>query len=390
VPVVLATVLLAAVLPPLLGWLAWKVAILRALSTLVAAAPCALALATPAAVLAGIGQAARNGVLIKGGVHLENLGALEAIALDKTGTITRGKPEVTDTLVFGNMTKPELLRLAAAVESRSAHPLAQAVVRKAQEQKLELVSSGELQSLTGRGVQAEVNGSLVRIGSPKLFTDANIEVPQEATEANQRLGEAGKSTMLVGVGEHVVGVLALADQPRPETPATLEQLKKLGIKSLIMLTGDNQRVADTIAKTVGLTDVRAGLMPENKVTAIQELLKQYGKVAMVGDGVNDAPALVTATVGIAMGAGGTDVALETADVALMADDLSKLPFAVALSRASRRVIQQNLFISLGVIALLVPSTLFGFANIGVAVFFHEGSTLVVVANALRLLRFRVE
>ena len=390
VPVVLATVVLAAVLPPLLGWLAWKVAILRALSTLVAAAPCALALATPAAVLAGIGQAARNGVLIKGGVHLENLGALEAIALDKTGTITRGKPEVTDTLVFGDITKQELLRLAASVESRSAHPLAQAVVRKAQDQKLELVASGELQSLTGRGVQAEVNGSLVRIGSPKLFTDANIEVPQEAAEANQKLGEAGKSTMLIGLGERVIGVLALADQPRPETPATLAQLKKLGIKSLIMLTGDNQRVADTIAKTVGLTDVRADLMPENKVTAIQELLKQYGKVAMVGDGVNDAPALANATVGIAMGAGGTDVALETADVALMADDLSKLPFAVALSRESRRVIQQNLFISLGVIALLVPSTLFGFANIGIAVFFHEGSTLVVVANALRLLRFRVE
>ena len=390
VPVVLATVLLAAVLPPLLGWLAWKVAILRALSTLVAAAPCALALATPAAVLAGIGQAARNGVLIKGGVHLENLGALEAIALDKTGTITRGKPEVTDTLVFGDMTKQELLRLAASVESRSAHPLAQAVVRKAQEQKLELVASGELQSLTGRGVQAEVNGSLVRIGSPKLFTEANIEIPQEAAEANQRLGEAGKSTMLIGLGERLVGVLALADQPRPETPTTLAQLKKLGIKSLIMLTGDNQRVADTIAKVVGLTEVRADLMPENKVTAIQELLKQYGKVAMVGDGVNDAPALVTATVGIAMGAGGTDVALETADVALMADDLSKLPFAVALSRESRRVIQQNLFISLGVIALLVPSTLFGFANIGVAVFFHEGSTLIVVANALRLLRFRME
>ena len=389
-PVVLATVLLAAVLPPLLGWLAWKVAILRALSTLVAAAPCALALATPAAVLAGIGQAARNGVLIKGGVHLENLGALEAIALDKTGTITRGKPEVTDTLVFGDMTKQELLRLAASVESRSAHPLAQAVVRKAQEQKLELVASGELQSLTGRGVQAEVNGSLVRIGSPKLFTEANIEIPQEAAEANQRLGEAGKSTMLIGLGERLVGVLALADQPRPETPTTLAQLKKLGIKSLIMLTGDNQRVADTIAKVVGLTEVRADLMPENKVTAIQELLKQYGKVAMVGDGVNDAPALVTATVGIAMGAGGTDVALETADVALMADDLSKLPFAVALSRESRRVIQQNLFISLGVIALLVPSTLFGFANIGVAVFFHEGSTLIVVANALRLLRFRME
>ena len=389
VPVVLVTVVLAAVVPPLLHWLPWKDAILRALSTLVAAAPCALALATPAAVLAGIGQAARNGVLIKGGVHLENLGSLEAIALDKTGTITRGKPEVADVLVFGGgVTEQDLLRTAASVESRSAHPLAQAVVRKAQEQNLNLFPTGELQSLTGRGVQAEVNGALVRIGSPQLFVEAGVDMPPEIADTNRRLGDAGKSTMLVGVDARVIGVLALADQPRPETPATLERLKKLGITSLIMLTGDNARVAHTIAETVGLTDVRADLMPENKVTAIKELLQKHGRVAMVGDGVNDAPALANATVGIAMGAGGTDVALETADVALMSDDLSKLPFAVALSRESRRVIKQNLFISLGVIALLVPSTLFGFASIGIAVFFHEGSTLLVVANALRLLRFR--
>jgi Zn2+/Cd2+-exporting ATPase len=390
VPVVLVTVVLAAVIPPLLGWLPWKVAILRALSTLVAAAPCALALATPAAVLAGIGQAARNGVLIKGGVHLENLGTLEAIALDKTGTITLGRPEVTDIVAFGGVTEQELLRTAASVESRSAHPLAQAVVRKAQAQKVDLTATGELQSLTGRGVQTEVNGSLVRIGSPKLFTEAGITVPQDVTDTNERLGKAGKSTMLVGAGDRLIGVLALADQPRSETPATLAALKKLGIKSLIMLTGDNARVAAAIAQTVGLTDVRADLLPENKVTAIQDLLRTHGKVAMVGDGVNDAPALANATVGIAMGAGGTDVALETADVALMSDDLSKLPFAVALSRESRRVIKQNLFISLGVIALLVPSTLFGFASIGIAVFFHEGSTLLVVSNALRLLRFRTQ
>ncbi len=390
VPIVLITVVLAAIVPPLAGWLPWKVAILRALSTLVAAAPCALALATPAAVLAGIGQAARNGVLIKGGVHLENLGTLEAIALDKTGTITRGKPEVTDVVTFNGISEKDLLSTSAAVESRSAHPLAQAVVRKAQEQKLELPSTGELQSLTGRGVQTDVNGALVRIGNLRLFTEAGVTVSKEVTDANHKLGEGGKSTMLVGIDDRIVGILGMADQPRTETPATLARLKGLGIKSLIMLTGDNARVAAAISQTVGLTDVRADLLPENKVTVIQELLKKYGKVAMVGDGVNDAPALANATVGIAMGAGGTDVALETADVALMADDLSKLPFAVALSRESRRVIQQNLFISLGVIALLVPSTLFGFASIGIAVFFHEGSTLLVVANALRLFRFNVD
>ncbi len=388
VPAVLVIVMLAATVPPLLGWLTWKVAIFRALSTLVAASPCALALATPAAVLAGIGQAARNGVLIKGGVYLENLGKLEAIALDKTGTITLGKPEVTDLLPFGEMEAGELLRLAAAVETRSAHPLAQAVVRKAQEQQLELPETGELQTVQGRGVQSTVGGTLVRIGNLRMFEEAGIQAPEEATAAFRRLGKAGKPTMMVSLGEQVVGVLALADQLRPETPGTLDRLKQLGIKTLIMLTGDNARVAQCIASAAGVTEVRADLLPEDKVSAIQELLREHGQVAMVGDGVNDAPALATATVGIAMGAGGTDVALETADVALMADDLRKLPFAVALSRQSRRVIQQNLFISLGVIALLVPSTLLGLAGIGVAVFFHEGSTLLVVGNALRLLSFK--
>ncbi|WP_395143310.1 heavy metal translocating P-type ATPase [Armatimonas sp.] len=390
VPIVLLTVLIAAVLPPLLGWLPWKIAILRALSTLVAAAPCALALATPAAVLAGIGQAARNGVLIKGGVHLENLGALEAIALDKTGTITRGRPEVTDIIPLSGMSSSEFLRIAATVESRSAHPLAQAVVRRAEREKLVLPPAAELQTIQGRGVLSEFEGKTVRIGNLALFAEAGMQVPVEVAQKYQELGEAGKPTMLVSIGDQFAGILGLADELRPETPDTLRKLKSLGIKSLILLTGDNARVAKTIAGAAGLTDVRADLMPQDKVTAIQELLKKHGKVAMVGDGVNDAPALANATVGIAMGAGGTDVALETADVALMADDLSKLPFAVALSRESRRVIKQNLFISLGVIALLVPSTLFGFASIGIAVLFHEGSTLVVVANALRLLRFRVE
>lgn len=390
VPIILTTVVIAAVLPPLLGWLAWKVAILRALGTLVAAAPCALALATPAAVLAGIGQAARNGVLIKGGIHLENLGALEAIAMDKTGTITRGRPEVTDILPLSGMDATELLRIAAAVESRSTHPLAQAVVRRAQKENLALPSTSELQTIQGRGVQSEVNGKRVRIGNLALFEEAGITVPPDTAQSYRELGQTGKPTMLVGLGEELIGILALADELRPETPDTLLRLKALGIKSLILLTGDNARVAQVIAKSAGLTDVRADLLPEDKVTAIKELLQQHGKVAMVGDGVNDAPALANATVGIAMGAGGTDVALETADVALMADDLSKLPFAVALSRESRRVIQQNLYISLGVIALLVPATLFGFANIGIAVFFHEGSTLLVVANALRLFRFSVK
>ena len=388
VPCILVVVILAAIVPPLFRWLTWEVALLRAISTLVAASPCALALATPAAVLAGIGQAARNGVLIKGGVHLENLGKLNAIALDKTGTLTRGRPEVSDLVALPGISETQLLQLAASVETRSNHPLAQAVVRRAQSDKLELLPTGELTNVQGRGVESEVGGEMVRLGNVKMFEEAEIEVPPELREQLRVLADSGKPTILVGRGAKVVGALALADQLRDETPHTLQRLRELGISSITMLTGDNARVAQTIAQTAGVTEVRADLLPEHKVDAIKELLKEHGQVAMVGDGVNDAPALAHSTVGIAMGAGGTDVALETADVALMGDDLSKLPFAVALSRQSRAIIRQNLWIALGVIALLVPSTLFGFAQLGVAVIFHEGSTLVVVANALRLLRFK--
>ena len=388
VPSILVVVVVAAIGPPLLGWLSWQAAILRALSTLVGASPCALALATPSAVLAGIAQAARNGVLIKGGVHLENLGMLSAIALDKTGTITRGKPEVTNIIPAGGRSGEDLLRVAAAVESRANHPLAQTVVRRAQKVKLELPAAGDLENLQGRGVRSTVEGRIVRIGNLKLFEEAGISVPPDLKREVQSLGDSGKPIMVVGIDQEVAGVIALADQLRDESRSALELLRAGGIRSIIMLTGDNERVARTIAKEAGVTEVRANLLPEDKVTAIQELLKTYGMVAMVGDGVNDAPALANATVGIAMGAGGTDVALETADVALMADDLTRLPFAVALSRMSRRIIKQNLPISLGVIGLLVPSTLLGYASIGVAVLFHEGSTLFVVFNALRLLAFR--
>ncbi len=390
VPCVLAVVFLAAIVPPLFGWLSWETAFLRAITTLVAASPCALALATPAAVLAGIAQAARNGVLIKGGVHLENLGALRAIALDKTGTITRGRPEVSDIVVLDGTDETELLKLAASVETRSSHPLAQAVVRRAQQLKLELLPSGELHNLQGRGVEGEINGEMVRIGNLKMFEEAGLKVSDELQTRLQTLGDSGKPTMIVGEGNRVLGALALADTMREETPIALKQLREMGISSLIMLTGDNARVAQTIAQNAGVTETRADLLPEHKVEAIKELLQKHGRVAMVGDGVNDAPALANATVGIAMGAGGTDAALETADVALMGDDLSKLPFAVALSRQSRAIIRQNLWIALGVIAILVPSTLFGFARLGVAVVFHEGSTLVVVANALRLLSFKLK
>lgn len=389
VPCVLIIVVLAAIVPPLLGWLTWQAALLRAISALVAASPCALALATPAAVLAGIGQAARNGVLIKGGVHLENLGSLKAIALDKTGTLTCGRPEVSDIVPATGISEAELLLWAASVETRSSHPLAQAVLRRAQADNINLLAAGDLKNIQGRGVECVVEGHTVRIGNARMFAEAGIEISDELQARLQELSDSGKPTMLVGRDTEIMGLLALADGLREETPAALQRLREFGISNLIMLTGDNERVAKTIAQNAGVTEMRADLLPEHKVAALKELMLQHGQVAMVGDGVNDAPALANATVGIAMGAGGTDVALETADVALMGDDLSKLPFAVALSRQSRAIIRQNLWISLSVIALLVPATLFGFARLGVAVVFHEGSTLVVVANALRLLRFRV-
>lgn len=384
VPVTLGIVLLMIVLPPLFGWLTWDAAFLRAMAILVAASPCALAIATPSAVLSAIGHSARNGVLIKGGGHLENLGAVQAIALDKTGTITEGKLRVTDIHPEKGVSEAELLSIAAAVESRSIHPLAQAIVQKAQEKQIEFNGAADVQSFSGKGVTARVRGNSVSIGNRKLFEGI---LPASLAEKGKSLEEAGKTTMFVKSGETFLGILALADQPRSTAKKTFEQLKNLGIRSLVMITGDNERVANAVAEQVGLTEFQASLLPEQKVEAVKKLVQQYQKVAMVGDGVNDAPAMTSATVGIAMGAGGTDVALETADVALMADDLSKLPFVVALSRQSRRVIKQNLWISLGVIAALIPASMFGFANIGIAIIFHEGSTLVVVANALRLLRF---
>ena len=387
VPSVLVVALLAALLPPLLGWLEWRDAIFRAISTVVAASPCALALATPSAVLAGIARAAQNGVLIKGGVHLENLGTLRAIAFDKTGTLTHGKPEVSDVVPVAGISENELLAIAAAVETRSSHPLALAVVERAQKLGLTLPAAGELQTLKGRGVEAPVEGKLVRIGNLKMMDEAGIALSDALKTQMQTLGENGKPTMIVARETEVLGVLALADPIRDNSKATLQKLREIGITNLVMLTGDNARVAANVAPQAGVTDVRADLLPEQKVEAIKSLLEEHGQVAMIGDGVNDAPALANATVGIAMGAGGTDVALETADVALMADDLSKLPFAVALSRQAKSIIRQNLWISLGVIAILVPSTLFGFARLSIAVIFHEGSTLIVVFNALRLLRF---
>ncbi|HSG16597.1 MAG TPA: heavy metal translocating P-type ATPase [Anaerolineae bacterium] len=388
VPAILILVALVAIVPPLLGWASWSESFYRSMLLLVAASPCALALGTPAAVLAGIAQAARNGVLIKGGAHLENLGTLQVMAFDKTGTLTEGRFTVTDIVSLNGASPDEVLRLAAAVEQQSNHPLALAVVRTAQERGLALPAADGLVNLPGHGVRSKVDGRPVLIGSTKLFGEtAGLGLDAATRQAVEHLEDGGKTTMIVSHADQFLGLLALADTPHPAIRQTMAELLSLGVQKLVMLTGDSADVARRISAEVGVTDVRTGLMPEQKLEAVRGLQEEYGDIAMVGDGVNDAPALASATVGIAMGGAGTAVALETADVALMADDLSRLPFAVGLGRASRAIIRQNLAIALGVIGLLVLTSVLGLIQLGGAVLLHEGSTILVVFNALRLLRY---
>jgi Cd2+/Zn2+-exporting ATPase len=392
VPIVLVVVVLVIVVPPLLGWMPLADSFYRAMLLLVAASPCALAIGAPAAVLAGVAQAARRGVLIKGGVYLENLGRLHVMAFDKTGTLTTGRFAVTDIIPLNGASETDLLTLAAAVEQHSNHPLAQAVLRAAKDKGLALLPADHVENVAGKGVTGTVNGQTIQIGSSRLFDqlDASEAIGaqhQDAMQQMARLEAEGKSTMVLRQGDRFLGIVALADQPRPAIKQTLQQLIGLGIKQLVMLTGDNAEVAKRIAAEIGVTDVRAGLMPEDKLTAIRQLEQSFGAIAMIGDGVNDAPSLASATVGIAMGGAGTAVALETADVALMADDLSKLPFAIGLSRASRAIIQQNLVLALGVIGFLIVTSVFGLVQLSGTVVLHEGSTILVVLNALRLLAY---
>ena len=359
----------------------------RAMAVLVAASPCALAISVPSAVLSGIARAARGGVLVKGGGPLETLGTVTAIAFDKTGTLTEGKPKLTDVAPAQGITETELLTAAIAVERSSDHPLASAVVRDgaARLGDIKIADAEAVESVTGKGVQGRIDGKLVQIGNLAFFLDSPAPPPRAVRDDAEKLEAEGRTIMVVRRDGDYLGVLGLMDSERPAAVAVLKRLHALGVKKMIMLTGDNQRVADAVAQKIGLTQAYGALMPEEKVAAIK-ILDATG-VAMVGDGVNDAPALAHASVGIAMGAAGSDVALETADIALMADDLNHLPFAVGLSRRTSAIIRQNLWVSLGVVAFLIPATILGL-QIGAAIIFHEGSTLLVVANALRLLNYR--
>jgi Cd2+/Zn2+-exporting ATPase len=388
VPLVLLTDLVVIVVPPLMGWWDWSTSFYRGMAMLVGASPCALALGTPATVLTGIAQAARRGVLIKGGVHLEELGAVRALAVDKTGTLTTGRPEVVD-VVAVDADEATLVSVAAAVERQSQHPLAGAIVRYAAGRSHALPEASPLESVTARGVRSIVAGDVVEIGSPRMWAGSGDGPPPRVTDAVARLQDAARSTVIVRHGTRWLGVFGIADPPRPRVRAALESLRKLGVAPIVMLTGDHRSVAESVGREVGVDEVRADLMPEGKVAAMDELRRAHGDVGMIGDGVNDAPALARATVGIAMGAAGTAVAHEAADVALMGDDIGQLAYAIGLARHARRIIAQNLAIAVGVIVLLIAGTLAGRLGIGPAVVFHEGSTIVVIVNALRLLRYEL-
>ena len=362
----------------------------RAITVLVAASPCALAISTPSAVLSGVARAAQDGVLIKGGRALEDLGEITTIAFDKTGTLTEGKPKLTNLLPLGNFDEVNLARLVLEVENLSNHPLAKAIASDLKiKYKIDSQNKAtNVNAIQGKGITATYENHKVSIGNATLMESSEITISEKTRLEMNALLKNGHTAMLVAYKQEIVGLVSVMDLPRKTAVDTLKRLKAIGIKRMIMLTGDHQNVGDAIAKQIGLTEAKGNLLPEDKVDAIKTLIKRDKKIAMVGDGVNDAPAMALSTVSIAMGAAGSDVALETADVALMSDKIENLPFVISLSRESKKIIKQNIAISLGVVGLLVPVTILGLTNIGVAVAFHEGSTIVVVLNALRLLRYK--
>ena len=387
-PLVLLAGMLIAIAPPLLFGAAWATWITRATVFIVAAAPCALVISIPITLVASLGTGARQGVLIKGGMYVEELAKVKVVALDKTGTLTSGQPEVTEVISTNDeaMNSEQLLALAAGIEQRSQHPLAQAIVRHAEAQSVVPVEVNDFRSLTGAGVLARRNGGVAYVGSPDFFRSQLGQTLDSQAETIQRLQAEGKTVVLVGDETSAWGLIAIRDNIRPTARQAIEALHAAGVDKIAMLTGDNERTAQAIARELDLDEVHADLRPEDKVAKVRELAERYGHVAMVGDGVNDAPALAAATVGIAMGAAGTDVALETADVALMADDLEKLAYALKLARRNQSVVNQNLILSTVVIGALVVGAIGGWFTLPIAVLGHEISEFVVIGSGLRMLR----
>jgi len=385
-PTVIGLAALIAIVPPLLFSAPFAPWFYKALTLLVISCPCALVISTPVAIVAAIGSASRSGVLIKGGAYLEAVGGVKAVAFDKTGTLTRGQPQVVDIVSLNGLQPQEILRLAASLESRSEHPLARAIVRKAEAEGMELLVPSEIEILPGRGLRAILDGQEYAIGTPAWL--AKLPGETASMEAVARLQEEGRITVLMAAGQTPIGAIALSDVPRPAAKSAIQDLKKAGIRKVVMLTGDHPGTAQQIAREVEIDEVRASLLPEDKVEAVQALSHEHGGVAMLGDGINDAPALAAATVGIAMGAAGADAALETADIALMGDDLSKLPYLVRLSRHTLGIIRQNIAFSLIVKFVFLALAVSGMANLWMAVFADTGCSLIVIANSMRLLKER--
>ncbi len=384
-PVVMVLALLVLLVPTLLFGGDWADWLYRSLVLLVIACPCALVISTPVSIVAALASAAKNGVLIKGGLFVEIPAKLKAIAVDKTGTLTHGKPEVIDIVPLNQHSEIELLERAAALETHSNHPLAFAIVRKAEESGIKVPPAEDFEIIQGKGARGVVNGKMFWLGSHRYLEDRGQETP-EVHEQLQALQAAGRSIVVIGNDDHVCGFFSLADTVRAETAGILAALHAEGIENVAMLTGDNQGTADAIAKQVGIDSVHAELLPENKVEIIESMVKKYGQVAMVGDGVNDAPAMARSSLGIAMGAIGTDAAIETADIALMSDDLSKLPWLIRHSKRTLSIIRQNIWFSLAVKLLFVVLTFAGYASLWAAIAADMGASLLVIFNSLRLLR----
>jgi Cd2+/Zn2+-exporting ATPase len=384
-PVVLVLAVAIAVLPPILAGGLWSTWIYRSLVLLVISCPCALVISTPVSIVSALAAAARKGVLIKGGARLERLAAVRCVAFDKTGTLTMGLLRVTDIVPIAGAQPTEILALAASIESRSEHPIARAIVERAVADGVALPRADRVQALPGLGAQGHVGSRTIVVGSLRLFeqrTWSGTEVESAVTA----LATLGRSTVLVAVDGTVLGVIGVADDVREGAVDTVQMLERSGIEHVVLLTGDHELAARALAERVGIADYRADLLPEQKLEAVEALRSQYGALAMVGDGVNDAPALAAADVGIAMGVAGTDAALETADVALMADELTKIPYALRLSRATVRNIRVNVGFSLALKAAFLVLALTGNATLWMAVLADMGASLIVIGNALRLVR----
>lgn len=387
-PSIMLVALLVVMIPPLFFGGNWDVWIYQGLSLLVVGCPCSLVISTPVSIVSAIGNSAKNGVLVKGGIYLEEIGSLRAIAFDKTGTLTKGKPVVTDFIVTSDkISENTLLAMITALEVSSQHPLASAIVKEAVNRKINYTSIqiDNFSSITGKGIRGDIGDKTFYIGSPKLFDNQRSE---NLISVCQNLQSQGKTVMLFGTNDEIFATIAVADEVRESSNAVLSSLYELGIEHTIMLTGDNNNTAQAIGRAVGVTDVKADLMPQDKLESIKILKEKYGKVAMVGDGVNDAPALAASTVGIAMGNAGTDTALETADIALMGDDLLKLPFIIALSRKTLRVIKQNIYFSLAIKLLALLLVVPGWLTLWVAIIADMGATLLVTLNGLRLMKVK--